>query len=330
MKHNDTRNQHFVSQVEQKLNAMNPSAQSGNHRIYSFRVASREPPRLIAEDKKGRAIGSNLALQDLFSFDVPGGGPLRRNFEALFNKYEGKIEAYTQSLLRKLEHGGDIKSELFGLFAAKLLNFVRNPFCIEKVLNTFPMLHPMEPKDPTQLSTFQLIVTGQKPHQKHLCDTLGISPSMYIAWLRVMFMLLAELKPGQPTLFDGLIKTLFESHDTYAAVYVWTYDHDTCLLSDRGHCQTLPNGQHMSMAFNLCSTAFIEYVFADPAALLHGSATPEFLAYALENRKRLPPSVDVRRVRNDRPALARYNRNVVLQAHERVYSASKQPHVFTA
>jgi hypothetical protein len=27
----------------------------------------------------------------------------------------------------------DIKAEIIGLFAAKLLNFIRNPFCIEKV-----------------------------------------------------------------------------------------------------------------------------------------------------------------------------------------------------
>jgi hypothetical protein len=32
----------------------------------------------------------------------------------------------------------DIKAEIVDLFAVKLLNFIRNPFCIEKVLNPSP------------------------------------------------------------------------------------------------------------------------------------------------------------------------------------------------
>ena len=34
--------QHFVSQVEQRLNAINPSAEDRNQRIYRFRLIDRE------------------------------------------------------------------------------------------------------------------------------------------------------------------------------------------------------------------------------------------------------------------------------------------------
>jgi len=72
MLENDTRNQHFVTQGEQRLNALNPMADPKNQRIYSFEVVDRENYKLILENPAGRAIGKTLSLFDLFSFDVSG------------------------------------------------------------------------------------------------------------------------------------------------------------------------------------------------------------------------------------------------------------------
>jgi hypothetical protein len=64
---------------------------------------------------------------------------VRMNPEELFHKYEVNVESYTTGLLKKREsRDADIKGEIIDLFAAMLLNFIRNPFCIEKVLNSFP------------------------------------------------------------------------------------------------------------------------------------------------------------------------------------------------
>jgi hypothetical protein len=72
---------------------------------------------------------------------VPDESRLRLNFESQFQKYEGNIKPHTESLLSKLNAGNhDVRAEIINLFAAKLLNFVRNPFSIVKVLNTFPGL----------------------------------------------------------------------------------------------------------------------------------------------------------------------------------------------
>ena len=121
MLENDTRNQHFVTQGEQRLNALNPQAGARKLRIYSFEVVNRENYTLALESQNGRLIGSNLSLFDLFSFDIPGGSSLRLNFKSLFHKYEAHIEAHTKSLLAKLNAGsGDIKAEIIDLFAAKL------------------------------------------------------------------------------------------------------------------------------------------------------------------------------------------------------------------
>lgn len=323
MLENDTRNQHFLTRVEQKLNALNPQAADRNLRIYSFRLVDRESYSLILERPNGRPIGSNLSLFDLFSFDVLGDSQ-RLNFESLFQKYETNIETHTKNLLAKLNvRNGDIKAEVIDLFAAKMLNFLRNPFSIIKVLNSFPNLASYEPVDPALLADYRRVVSGKKPHQVHLCARLGITDRQYLEWLRLLFILLMQMREGQPNLFEAIMKTLVEDRKTHVTAFVFEYDQDRCLLSDRGFSQPIPDGPHMAFSFNLCSTAFIDYVFADPRVLLQGRASPEFIDYALSASRTLPQTVNVTHTRNDPTPLARYNRRVIEQCHERVYCSAK-------
>ncbi|MCP1246745.1 hypothetical protein NKW54_12445 [Acetobacter cerevisiae] len=322
---NETRNQHFVSQTEQRLNASNPNSGHRNLRIYSFLIENRETYQLKLEKNDGHKIASNLSMLDLFSFDVLGGGPLRMNLETLFKRYEDKIEIHTHNLLEKLaRRSTDIETELIDLFAAKMLNFIRNPFCIQKVLNTFPTLGRYEPTDPRLLSIYRRIVKGQKPHQTHLCQQLGVSHETYIEWLRVIFVLLMQIGDDRSNLFEGMIKGLFEDRDTQASILVWTYDQDVCLLSDRSFCQRIPNDTHMTMSFNLCSTAFVDYIFADAATVIKGLVPPEFVADALTAWQQAPePSINISVTKNYRPMLAQFNRRIVEQAQDRVYCAKK-------
>jgi hypothetical protein len=321
---NDTRNQHFLTRVEQKLNALNPQADARNLRIYSFEVVDRENYMLSLESPNGKPIGSNLSLFDLFSFDVPGNSRLRLNFEALFHKHEHYIEAYTKRLLAKLNgSGGDIKAEIIDLFAAKLLNFVRNPFSIVKVLNSFPGVASYDPVDPALLADFRRIVNGRKPHQAYLCTQLGISDAQYVEWLRLLFMLLVPMAKGRSNFFEEMIKNLVENRKTHVAAFVCEYDRDHCLLSDRGFSQPVADGPQMAFSFNLCATAFIDYIFADPATL-QGKAPPEFIAQAIASWQRLPEKqINVTFLRNDLDMLARYNRRVVEQCYRRVYCSAK-------
>jgi hypothetical protein len=323
---NSTRNQHFVTQGEQRLNALNPNADPSNLRIYSFTVADRENYTITLENPNGRPIGSNLSLFDLFSFDLLGKSRLRFNFEPMFQKYEAYIESHTKSLLVKLNtQVGDIKTEIVELFAAKLLNFVRNPFCITKVLNSFPGIASYDPTDPGLLADYRRIVTGRKPHQIYLCTQLGISDAQYIEWLRLLFILLVPMAEGRPNFFEETIKGLLENRKTYVTAFVCEYDSPGCLLSDRGFSQPIEDGPHMAFSFNLCGTAFIHYFFSDPAVLLQGKASPEFLTKALAARENLPQAqVAVTHVRNNLDMLARYNRRVVEQCHKRVYCSTKK------
>ncbi|MGJ4963344.1 hypothetical protein ACQR2C_14270 [Bradyrhizobium sp. HKCCYLRH3061] len=329
---NDTRNQHFLTRVEQKLNALNPNADARNLRIYSFEIVNRENYRLALESPKGRPIGSNLSLFDLFSFDVPGTSPLRLNFEKLFQKYETSIEVHTKNLLAKLNRNDhDIKAEIIDLFAAKLLNFVRNPFSVAKVLNSFPGLTRYDPADPALLADYGRIVSGRKPQQTRLCTELGITDTQYVEWLRLLFMLLAPMMKDRPNLFEEVIKTLVEDPKTHVAAFVSEYDTERCLLSDRGFSQPIEDGPHMAFSFNLCSTAFIDYIFADPATLVEGKGSPEFIARALADRERLgQKQIHVTFRRNDLGMLARFNRRAVEQCYRRVYCSAKEGLVLQA
>jgi hypothetical protein len=329
---NDTRNQHFVSQGEQRLNALNPEADSKKQRIYSFEVVDRENYTLKLENPIGRPIGKSLSLFDLFSFDVAGESRLRLNFESLFQKYEGYIEDHTKSLLGKLNAGaGDIKAEIIKLFAAKMLSFVRNPFSIVKVLNSFPGLASYDPTDPALLADYRRVVSGRKPQQAHLCAELGISEAQYVQWLRVLFMLLVPMAEGHPNFFEDMIKRLLKNRKKHVAAFVFEYDTARCLLSDRGFSQPIADGPHTAFSFNLCATAFMDFWFADPATLVQGEASPEFIARAIANWERLPEKqISVTPRRNDLDMLARYNRRVIEQCYKRVYCSVKDDLVLSA
>jgi hypothetical protein len=331
MLENDTRNQHFVSQSEQRLNALNPHAPQAKQRIYSFEVTDRENYKLALENPRGQLIANNLARDDLFSFDVPDESRLRLNFEPQFQKYEGHIKPHTENLLSKLNGGNyDVRTEVINLFAAKLLNFVRNPFSVVKVLNTFPGLAHYHPTDPVLLADFRRIVTGRKPQRAHLCAQLDISETQYDEWLGVLFMLMVPMADGQPSFFQDMIKRLLEDHKTYIAAFIGEYDSARCLLSDRGFSQPIADGPHLAFSFNLRANAFMDFVFADPATMVQGNASPEFIAQAVAAWERIPKQINVTFVRNNIEMLARFNRRAVEQCYKRVFCSVNDGVVLTA
>jgi hypothetical protein len=59
------RNQHFISQAEQRLNAMNPNTLPENQRIYEFNVVDRDVPVLKLQSPNGRKIENSLSWEDL-------------------------------------------------------------------------------------------------------------------------------------------------------------------------------------------------------------------------------------------------------------------------
>jgi len=320
---NNTKNQHFLSQIEQRLNAINPEALPSNQKIYSFTLRDRENYVVDLDDKQGKSIASNLLLYDLFSFDVIN-KKTRMNFETLFQQYEADIKENTESLLKKLAAGdANIKAEVLNIFAAKFLNFIRNPYSVIKMLNNVSVIGNFKPTQPDMLQMFNAIISGKKPQQKYLCLRLGISDSEYEDWLLALFMLLTRFEDGQMNILEHAVKNLFEDPSCYIMVNVYRYidEHSDkrCLLSDRGYSTPLSHCSHLALDFNLHESAFIQYIFYRLDEIAPMAIAPSIL----EIYKKQPKTVELKLLNNDLEALSRYNRHVLYQCHNNVYSSSR-------
>jgi hypothetical protein len=320
---NITKNQHYVSQVEQRLNTSTPKLPKKSQKIHSFKILDRESYSIEMEGSKAKSIENNLSWYDLFTFDVET-KTVRNNFESLFGEYESKIETYTIDLLKKLnESNNDVKEELLGLFILKLLNTFRNPYCIKQTLNTIGKAGMYKPVDEDLAEIFQKVAQGNKPHQQWLCTQLGISRTEYVDWLKTLFILLMRPEKNQPNFLEQMVKSLYEADSHLINVFVFYYDDDFgeggVLLSDRGFSIPAPSDEVLAYNFNLSSKAFITYAFSDI-----DSSVPEGTSQnIIDAVKRMPKSVSVEIVKNDFDALSTYNRHTVYQAFERVYCSSK-------
>jgi hypothetical protein len=323
---NETANQHYVSQVEQRLNSINPNAARANQRIYAFSLVDRESYAVALDSAHGQLIRKNLAIHDLFSFDVIGSNE-RLNFEASFQQYEAEMASNTASLLQKLESGsGDVKKEMLEIFISRFLNFLRNPYSIKKVLNSIGHVLNFHPTDPVIQAEYKAVLNGQKPHQAHLCSQLDISPAEYQMWLSALFMMFMRPAPTEPNFIESLVKGMFETPAGFPMVCVYRYtgEHSDkrCVLSDRGYSTPLPE-PHGSFGFNLSANAFILYLFSSIEHLrLPYVPRPDVLELYKKQQKtvRVVPFV------NDLPALERYNQNAIYQCHHAIYCSSRSIH----
>ena len=323
---NDTAKQHYLSQVEQRLNTCNPAAISRNQKIHAFEILQRGTSDEIKLGPAGeKLIGSNLSLHDLFSFDVEPRANLRQNFEGLFQRYEQRLQTHTEALLIKAEvKSANIAEELIALFSAKLLNFMRNPYSVPKILDTFKSITKLRPTDPQQDRLLQLVLNGRKPHQAAMCKRLGLSDIQYHHWLATLFMMLTELSPGRESMFDGIVRQMFTDKKHAVGVMISMYTKEKCLLSDRSFSTNLREPHVDGMDFNLRHDAFIRYVFASRKAMLPPNTRPNLMALC----ETLDPKVDVYYFVDDMTQLRYFNMNVINQSHSRVFCAAKEGIVF--
>ena len=290
-----TKNQHFVSQAELRLNSINPNANEKNQRIYSFEVNDREQFGINLNSYNGVNINKNsLSLNDLFSFDV-----LDKN---------------------------DVKDEVLNLFIAKFMNFIRNPFSIEKVLNTFSLLQNVRPIIEPGKSNFERLLAGNKPQQQYLCKQLRISNQDYLKWLGTIFMLLTEFKLNQPNFMEEVIRSFFEDSNRVVSIGVFTYKSNTCVVSDRGYSIPLSEDNHMSFDFNLCSNSFIRYIFADIEELPVSQNIPKNI---IQSYKSMPKKIICHPFKDDLDELEKYNQRTAYQCHQRVFSSSQENYGLT-
>lgn len=319
---NNTSNQHFLSQVEQRLNSSTPHASQKNQKIFSFEIKK----DLFTEKRKlnnptEKSIPSNLSINDLFSFDIEPKANLRHNFENIFHQYERSTHIHTEALLTKVQAmSSDISVEVKALFSAKFLNFMRNPYSVTKILNSFRGVVPYRPTDPELDRLFDLVKNGRKPHQKTMCRRLGISDAEYENWLGVLFITLSQLPPIKETIFEGLVRSMFDGTKHIVGVLICTYTREKCLLSDRSFSTMQQTPETIIIDFNLRHDAFIRYIFTK-------STSSTFSSTINLNRNTIFPISVFHRV-DDITLLRTFNANVINQSHNHVFCAVKDGIIF--
>ncbi|MDH2636101.1 hypothetical protein QDS01_14370 [Acinetobacter nosocomialis] len=333
MFNNRTRNQHFIAQVEQKLNSINPSETRNRRRILEFVVNERDQLSFSITKTNGVRIEQNLSFDDLYTFEIFSDAT-RNNFETFFSKYESKIEQLTNNFLNCIKEKQKISSdEVMDLIFCKIMNFVRNPYSIKKVLNTFGSLRTKVPSDPYLLSEFFKITIENIKIEPNILNFLEISEEEYIDWLKIIFLFFVVEQDGKSV---GELTVENFRKTSFIYINVFNYDDEICLLSDRGFVDYSPSlgESFFSMSFNLNKNSFLNFSFFEPswenfkALIPNDNGRIALLEKHLDIRIAFPPRTEVTTISNFLDGVRNYNSNVIRQCHSNFYAAQKDFLIF--
>ncbi|MFP3679498.1 hypothetical protein SB725_20570 [Pseudomonas sp. SIMBA_041] len=325
MKTSIARNHHFISQAEQRLNAIDATVKPRNQRIYNFEILQRESPRIRKIKSAGVKIESNLARMDLYALKVLEGAE-QYNLEVAFQKYENDCSRITRTLLKNLKASKpeSLKSELLRLYVLKLVNTIRNPYTIKRTLEMFRELRGVLPGSETLQADFISFDCASRPQVAKICSEFGVSEDEYVSWLKVIFLLIMQPLGEGLNLIESLIKNLIENTNVIKNFLIYRYDEGLegrgVLLCDRMIDQRPLVGTQMQM-FNLDATAFMVVILVDVKNQDFVSLTPEDAS--LDFRQGNLIHVDY--AENNLEALKNFNQHCVWLANANVFCASENP-----
>ncbi|MGQ6335425.1 hypothetical protein ACUNEH_12905 [Serratia sp. IR-2025] len=265
---NLTRNQHFISQTEQRSNCIDESRPKDKQRIFKFEIADRENSIVRLTNTEGVKIKANLSFNDLFSFDVKS-SRLRKNLEGFFQKFEMDLVPATDLLISesKVNSGSDVlKGAAERVFKAKFMGWIRNPYLIAKTINMFKGLLGMHPTDPLLLAHFSDIRGGTKPHLAGVCAAFGVTSEQYFQWLEILFLALMTPPGAKKSILESTVEKIVESKGIMGHLIVVTFDDiPGCRVAvpDTGYLQGTNDPNHNMFLFNLSRSAFALFSVVD-------------------------------------------------------------------
>lgn len=327
MFNNTTHNQHFISQVEQKLNCIDPSIDKKKRRIYEFESLNRDAQeyKICVED--GVKIEKNLAFKDLYSLEIFDDGT-RDNFEKYFCKLEEKIEELTKEVLASEQLN---KETLLNLFSVKLMNVIRNPYCITSTLNTYSLFCEYIPTDEYLIKNFNKI--NIISINESLLSNLCVTEDQYKKWLKIIFYMVVPLRlPDGKSLnfMMEIINKIFSPKNMCIAINLVTHNKEICLLSDRGHIDlsAVLQGRGFGYEFNLTKNAFIRFTFIENnldilSTFIH---IPTDILNDMKKKginKIDQPWQIINKFKNNDELFGEYNSRVMYQCHTHFYAADK-------
>ena len=327
MKKSNSRNHHYISQVEQRLNAIDKTVKPENQRIYKFSVLSHAPAQIKNNDATGVKIEKNLSRKDLYALKTLDEGG-QHNLEDAFSAYEDGISKITNSLLKKIEDPAAVnfENELLRLYCLKLINVIRNPHCIKRTLEMFRELHGVLPGNEVLKAHFISLDGANRPQVARICSEFNISKDEYLSWLKLIYLLILQPLDQGLNLIEHLIKSVFDNKNISKDFHIYQYKDDYqdagVLICDRG----LIDQQHIEGAqlqmFNLDANTFVTVLFVDIINQKIIPMPPEFSELNFGQANVAKISIK----KNDLASLERYNNLCVAVAHSNVYCSSANPY----
>jgi len=324
---NLTKNQHFISQTEQRSNCIDESRPKDKQRIYKFEIVDLENSVVRLTNTEGVKIKKNLSFEDLFSFDVKS-SKLRKNLEVFFQKFETDLLPATELLLSesKGNSGGDVlKASAERVFKAKFMGLIRNPYLIARTIEMFEALVGVHPTDPLLLAHFSDIRAGKKPHLAGVCAMFGVTREQYFQWLEILFLALMTPPGATKSILESTIEQIVESVGKMCHLIVATFDDiPGCrvAVSDTGYLQGTNDPTHNMFLFNLSRSAFAVFNVVD---------------LSKQNLVKIPPHIkwqvgsynikfSAQRHHNHMDLLKLFNVMAAYQAHSHIFCAD--PKIF--
>jgi len=254
MKVNITKNQHYISRVEQKLNSCTPKAHPSYRKIYKFKIENRDNFEVSFVDEVN--IKDNLCDNDLFTYQFID-EKRRANFESFFERYEKSIEHKTNFIINadSSTNQAPLLAAIKKVYAAKMVNYVRNPFNIEKTLNNFSTLNNYSYPSKNFKKTIEKIYKLEGNNIQERCKSYKVSHRQYKDWLVILFTLLHD----NSRLMKSFIDEILTQYNHHQNIFMIKNDFEKCILSDRGVCSYV-NGAHSFFEVNLTDQCFIIFV----------------------------------------------------------------------
>jgi hypothetical protein len=322
---NPTKNQHFVSQSEQRSNCIDESRPKNKRRIYKFKIADREGGIVSLVSPDGVKIKNNLSFNDLFSFDVKNAST-RKNLENFFKEFEDDVERATRLLISEpmvRPQGDDLKDVAVRVFKAKFMGWIRNPYSIVKTLEMFKGLEGCRPTNPGLLKDFCDIRIGAKPHLEDVCAEFGVTHEQYFQWLEILFLALMIPPDGDMSILESIADKISGSVGHMGHVIVATFDDIAgcrVALPDIGYLQGTQDPHHNMFLFNLGRSAYAAFNIVDLSKQTNVDVPPEMRAQA----GFFNIGFSAQYHHNNMVLLKKFNELAVYQSHAHVFCADSQ------
>lgn len=341
---NNTKNQHFISQAEQRLNSCSPDPSSRNAEVFSFKVADKSVPSIYPGERV--AIHRNMSFQHLFTL-ARLSNQMVVNLESLFHRYEDGLTSHANSIIKTLKIAADsvgglpsffldsapevniaaLIDSLKFIYTYKMMNWLRNPYVIKDMLRIFEPFLDHSVDSVAALRLYMALEQKDEGEMKYICQIFKISPDQYKRWIRLLLMLLYSKENERP-LLEGFVEEFFRAEDYGNGVFIYCFEDNSILLPDTG-IVTLEDAKGMSVLMNLSKNHLV--------AVNHTKLNDQLINLFCERanfsnssrasvREHLASQLVVKVTHNSLEMLAAYNRYCVQFARNEVFSSSKVVH----